>query len=447
MPITAAERAGMLAALKAANDGQAVFRPSSATRWLMCVGSTQLAASAPKERRSSPYAREGTAAHFVAQQALEGIRQPDEWTDRMVQLDEKGLEGWFVDEEMVEKVGFYLDEINDRMTSETIAFTEHKMSLGPIAPDDPLFDEVRGTGDRIHVLPRKKVTIIDLKYGRGVPVAATSPQLKTYGIMALVNFQEYGPFDEIEMVIVQPRLLNESDWVKLVSFDPGMLMTDFLGQVAVGLEAALEPDAPLTPGEHCRWCPAKTICPALQRRSLQIAQSMFTSLVDEPPVTTYTALAPMPEVVIEGDLVPPGAVVLPRIPDLDPGEIASILERRPLFDTWIEGIEKRAVALLEIGTKIPGWKLVQRTGNRRWKEEATEGVIADLLRKEGGVKVGDMFTSPKLKSPAQIEKLLEKNKRGLIDPLVERPLGAHTLVRDDDKRAGITSGFTPIEPD
>ena len=139
--------------------------------------------------------------------------------------------------------------------------------------------------------------------------------------------------------------------------------------------------------------------------------------------------------------------MLPRIPDLDPGEIASILERRPLFDTWIEGIENRAVALLEIGTKIPGWKLVQRTGNRRWKEEATEGVIADLLRKEGGVKVGDMFTSPKLKSPAQIEKLLEKNKRGLIDPLVERPLGAHTLVRDDDKRAGITSGFTPIEPD
>lgn len=442
MPITAAERAGMLAALRSANNGDAVFRPSSATRWLLCTGSTQLAASAPKERRSSAYAREGTAAHFVAQQALEGIRQPDEWSDRMVQLDDKGLDGWFVDEEMVEKVGFYLDEINDRMTSETIAFTEHKMSLGPIDPSDSLFNEVRGTGDRIHVLPRKKVTIIDLKYGRGVPVAANSPQLKTYGIMALVNFQEYGPFDEIEMVIVQPRLINESDWVKPVTFDPGMLMTEFLGEVAVGLEAALEPGAPLIPGEHCRWCPAKTICPAIRQRSLAIAQNLFGP-IDQIPVTAATAIAPMPEVVLQGDVVPPGAIVLPKISELDPGEISTILERRALFETWIEGVEKRAVDLLELGTKIPGWKLVQRTGNRRWKEE--EGVIADKLRKEGGVKVGDMYTTPKLRSPSQMEKLLSKDKRSLVDPLVERPPGAHTLVRDGDKRAAITSGFTPIE--
>lgn len=446
MTLSAVERLGMLDALRKANGGDAVFRPSAASRWLACVGSTQLCASAPKEKRSSAYAREGTAAHFVSQQALEGIRQPDEWSDRMVQLDgAKGLEGWFVDEEMVDKVGFYLNEINDRMTSETIAFTEYKLSLAAIAPNDPLFAEVRGTGDRIHVVPRKKVTIIDLKYGRGVPVAAHSPQLKTYATMALVAFQEHGPFEEVETVVVQPRLVNESDWVKPVSFDPGVLLSEFFGEMAEGLEAALEPNAPLSPGEHCRWCPAKVICPAIQKRALTIATNLFGP-IDDTPVTASSGMMPMPEVVIEGDLVPPGAIVLPKAFDLDPGEIATILDRRALFETWIEGVEKRAVALLEIGTKVPGYKLVQRTGNRRWKEE--EGTIIDALRRGANMKVGDMLAPQKLLSPAQMEKLLAKDKRALIEPLVERPPGAHTLVRDEDRRPVATSNsFTPITND
>ncbi len=61
------------------------------------------------------------------------------------------------------------------------------------------------------------------------------------------------------------------------------------------------------------------------------------------------------------------------------------------------------------------------------------------------MKVGDMLAPQKLLSPAQMEKLLPKAHRALIEPLVERPPGAHTLVRDEDRRpAATTSGFTAI---
>ena len=114
MPITAAERAGMLAALKAANDGQRGIQASSAATMVDMRRQHAVAASAPKERRSSAYAREGTAAHFVAQQALEGIRQPDEWTDRMVQLDKK-----------VWKAG-----LSTRKWSRRSGFTSMKLTIG-----------------------------------------------------------------------------------------------------------------------------------------------------------------------------------------------------------------------------------------------------------------------------------------------------------------------------
>ena len=64
-----------IAALKGAFRGEALFRPSSIGRVIACPGSVALCAAARQSghrRFSSKYAKEGSAAHVVAEQALEG---------------------------------------------------------------------------------------------------------------------------------------------------------------------------------------------------------------------------------------------------------------------------------------------------------------------------------------------------------------------------------------
>ena len=44
------------------------------------------------------------------------------------------------------------------------------------------------------------------------------------------------------------------------------------------------------------------------------------------------------------------------------------------------------------------------------------------------------LTEPKLKSPAQIEKVLPKGRKVLLDDLVEKVSSGYVLVAEDDKR-------------
>ncbi len=435
-------RNALIAALSAAYKGEAIFRPSSADRFIGCPGSVRLIARAPRERQWSPWIVEGLAAHKVAEQALKGERQLDEWSDRMVQVDDGGMHGAFCDEEMVIGVGLYLETVAADIDRDTQTFTEHRMSLSPLDPDNPLFAENRGTADRVHVHPgRRKARLFDLKWGRGVMVSPESPQLKDYALLTMMNFDIEGGWREVELTIVQPRAAEETQRVKTVSYDPNDLLTDFLGRMVGSMEAALVEDAPLNPGARCRWCPAKAICPALRDQAMHIAD--IGRQASQP---RGELLGPIPSQVVLGTIEEPrprpapGAVVLPSPTDLSPDEIAFILGKRHFWDTWITAVQHRAVALLETGTTIPGWKLGRRTKRRRWKDPA--GVVAEL--RALGLKVSDLYADPKLRSPRQVEAVMEPSRRGLIEPLVERPLGAVLLVPADSVKAELPPALGPI---
>lgn len=421
--------------LRVAN-GEALFRPSAAARWMYCHASIQMTAKAPKNRRSSDAAKEGTAAHFVGEQALKGGPTPEEWVGRNVDVGQ-GIT-WFITDEMAQFVQEgYLDEIEARTPVDAERYIEHKMSLQPLDPSDPLMGECRGTGDFVAVLRFLRALFIkDLKFGRGYMVAADAPQLKIYALMALLAFWDGVPWNTVSTMILQPRAMREDERIKEVVFDPAYLMGEFAGEVVEAMESALGPNPRFDPSENrCRWCDAKSICPALRQEALTISRDEFAIL----PITTIeSTLMAIPPQVIMGTHEQPrpkpataDTVVLPAAIDLDPGEIATILNRRKLWDTWIEGVEHRAVQLMETGTVIPGWALKRRTGNRVFvgdQEEITKALMAI------GVKPLDLFTEPKLRSPAQIEKTLPKDKKKLLEPLVTRPEGSVTLVpaSDDD---------------
>lgn len=456
------DRYAMLAALREAYKGEAMFRPSSISRLLGCPGSVQLIARSPREtRKSSVYATEGTVAHQVAQDALLGKRQPEEWVDRIVDIpgpdggkwvpqhDGKKA-GWLVDAEMAEAVGLYVDEVAKRWTPDTMQYIEHGLTLGALDPTDPIFAENRGTADAVLADTRRgRLTIVDLKYGKGVMVAGDSPQLKNYALMGLIAFGTGGGWSEVETVVVQPRATDERQRIKSIVHDPADLLTDFLGKLGEAMHRSLDPDPPLNAdptGAWCRWCPAKVTCPALQREATDLARDAFAAM---PPLGALSDLGALPPAVFVGTqdqprpaaTPPKGTIVLPPATVLDPGDIATILQRRPLWEAWITSVEERASSLLEAGVAVPGWKLVRRTGNRRWKDKEA---APDALRALG-VNTSAMYTDPELRSPAQIEKLLPKEKKGAIEDLVERPEGALTLVKAENRRDGIASPMGAIE--
>jgi hypothetical protein len=437
------QQQALLAELVAANGGDAVFRPSSADRLLGCPGSIILSARMPKiEKRSTPAQQEGTAAHKVAEDALKGIRQPDEYTDRMVQIDDKGRDGWFVDEEMVEGVELYLGEVYAREEPGTERFVERRLSLSPLDPSDPLFAQNRGTGDCVVVnRKQRKLSILDLKYGKGHMVRGDSPQLKDYALMTLVSIGMEGGWDEVETVVVQPRARDEDQRIKPVSFAPMDLLDSFLGKLVSAMEEALDPHAPLRPGDHCMWCPAKAGCPALADRAMHIARDAFAkSPIIDAGVTALT----VPGVLL-GTIDHPkptastNVAVLPSPLSFDPGELSTLLDRFDLYDGFKQAVQQRAAQVIQAGVVVPGWIVEPRVGNRRFKDEpkVTEEALLKI-----GLKPNDIYTDPKMKSVAQIEKALPKIKQGLLAPLVERPLGEPTLKRASASKA--TPGLTAL---
>ena len=140
---------------------------------------------------------------------------------------------------------------------------------------DPLLAENRGTADWLIVdRLRRRLTVVDLKYGKGVMVPGDSPQLKDYALMALVSVGVGGGWETVETVVVQPRAFAEAERVKSATFTPAGLMDAFLPALVGAMEESLDPKARLTPGKWCRWCPGagpdergQPVCPALADRA------------------------------------------------------------------------------------------------------------------------------------------------------------------------------------
>ena len=445
----------LLMAAKELSKGSKLFRPSSISRTLKCPGSVLLALRAGRPNRSSPAAREGTAAHLIAASALMDERQPEEWVDRAVKLDDGGAD-IYVNQEMADGVQMYVDEISKRWRPGVEKHVEHHMTLSALDPADPLLAENAGTGDCV-LLDRAngRITIADLKYGKGVMIAGDSPQLKDYGLLALLSFPNPGGWRELETLVVQPRAANPAQRIKSVLHDPGLLLMDFLSELVTIMTTALDPNAPVVAGSHCQWCDGAALCPALQHEAQEIARAKFAA---SPMVTVSTERTPLPAQVAIGTMEEPrpaktvNNTVLPSPMVMSPEEIATVLQREPLWDMWMTSVKHRAVLLLESGAEIPGYMLTRRSGNRKFIDTAeawtSNDVVPEAFRNLGvspcmplesvlqrlGLGHDDLYAEPKLLSPAQLEKKLPAVRRALMTALVERPLGAPTLVECTDKR-------------
>ena len=429
----------MLASLRAAYQGEAIFRPSNASRWMTCPGSVQLIARLPRvPQKSSSYARQGSGAHRLGELVLtdpQGL-SPEDFVGRHIAISDDSTEAVFVDDEMAQYIEDYVGIAEAyRNTPDTKTFVEHRLTLQKLDPANPLFNECRGTGDFVAVNQIQRwVLILDLKYGLGVPVDGNSKQLRIYLLLAMLEFDDGQPWKWGGTTVFQPRLpvppYTEDDHYKAFAFTPDEILGDFAAEVVDAMYAALQPDPPLVPSKAaCRWCEAGNVdtCAALRAAVLRAATEHDAQ---SSVMTQYSVASPLtavPNFVIgnAGVAVRPNEVRLRAPDEYTPQELARRLHMGEMLDIWFTGLQHRAAQLIAAGIEVPGWYLKPRTGNRRWKDtrQVTEQALLQLK-----LKPADIYTEPKLRSPKQVEDRLPKLLKGAIDSLVERPPGAPTLV-------------------
>jgi hypothetical protein len=379
-------------AVQVAEKSHAELGASVANRWMNCPGSVQLSRTCPRPNTTEA-ADQGTAAHELAELCLRrGV-------DCEVYLGTK-LNGVEVDDEMVENVQIFVDVCRQAAVGGSHTFIEHNFNLAKLNPPEPMF----GTND-FGVLDGRTLQIFDLKYGAGVRVEVKgNKQLRYYALGAVLALSEYD-IDDVVITIVQPRMAHPDGIIRSETVTLAELI-EFSVELIDAAKATQQPGAELVPGDWCRFCPAKGVCPALLQQAQEIAQVEF-GVVDVPPA---------PET-------------------LPPELFAEIHNKLPILEEWIKAMKATALARLERGEEVPGLKLVAKRANRHWKSEKE---AEQYLRADG--REDDEIFDKKMKSPAQIEKLV--GKKNLPQDLVVKRSSGHAMVHAHDPRPPIevTSG-------
>lgn len=379
------------------------FGASSASRWLNCPGSIQLSATVPKQKSSS-YALEGTAAHKLGEICLIKGGEPHDFIDEEITLDAKDgakAEKYLVTEDMADAVKVYVDYVRSKRGEMNI---ETKFDLSFIEP------EMFGTNDCcIYFKLLGVLEVIDYKHGSGVSVSPVeNAQLAYYGLGA-ARLYELHPNSTIKLTIIQPRAAGEAikSWETTVGY-----LDKFAKILKKGVKACKAQEPKLVEGSWCKFCPAAAVCPQLYSKTMEVAKADFAD---------------------------DGAIVLPVPESLNKVDIRKVLDFADTLGSWLRAVETYAFSMLESGDKIEGYKLVKKRAHRKWKSE-------DEVKKVFGDMENVIFHEPKLKSPAQLEKVLDKN---LVASLCETPDNGNTLVPVSDKRPevlpSISVDFEPIE--
>lgn len=379
----------------------AVLSPSSAERWISCPASVQLAEKYKREETDSIFAREGTAAHALAE--LHG-RLAFEYIDEHEFT--AGVARWEAEfgdvfgaptnsdrEEMFESAREYVHLIQNlisRYKNASVHF-EERLSTG--------VPQSWGTSDAVIVSPLA-VHIVDFKYGKGVRVeAAGNPQLRLYAAGAMDAYGDLlGDTEIVALTVHQPRL-GHTDTEEIT---PDELRAWREDVVIPAAKLALGPieKAPFGPSEEaCRWCPLAGSCRA---RSEYIAESDFGT---------------------EADL-------------LDDAEIARILPKLADIQRWTEDVKKEALqrAYTE-GRSLPGHKVILRGGKRVIKDQAF--AVQKMI--DAGYEA-EQVAELRTKSLAALEKLLgRKGFADLLGDVITKTEGKPAVVPETDSGVAVTA--------
>jgi hypothetical protein len=369
------------------------FGGSVATRVLRCPASVGLVEKVPAHlRKVSAYAKRGTALHTAMALLIDNARTFD------------GLVG-----EMLGCYAITRDDIENALRP-AYAYVDALLDapdVGFYLEQRVTFPTISGAFGTVDLLVRSDsiVRVIDFKFGAGVPVFALYPdgdediinaQLAFYAAAARHSLPKFfAGVDEIVLTILQPMSIEaDAEMVSSVTVTPAELDA-FVTIYRAACEEALAPAPRLQPGAHCRFCPARPICPAHTGPLLDLARFVMPSA----SITKEAYLQVLAD----------GLGLVNAVKDL----------RTALHD--------QAKAALQNGDAVPGYALSAGRAERRWHNE--DAAIGALIRL--GLARGDVIAET-VHSPKQVE--LRAKARGLKVPaeLIASRRSGVSLVRSEN---------------
>jgi len=343
----------------------ALLSASGSKRWLTCTPSARLEATLPEPKKAPgafDFSQEGTMAHSLAEAKLRHY------------FGQIGIEEFEKEYEIIKNTPYYNDDFEANVDN-YVLYVRSQIGEG----DTPLFEQRVdfsdwipdgfGTADVV-ILSKHAIRVIDLKFGKGVPVSAIdNTQLRLYALGAYSKFkEEYSDIKEVSYTIHQPRLDSIStdgttvhkliDWANYF--------------VKPKAKKAWSGSGEFIPGDHCQFCRAKTQCRARADFNTELAKQEFKA----PPL-------------------------------LDEEELANVLAKAQDLRTWVADVEEYALEKAVNENKLPtGFKLSTTVTHRK----ITDQMLAAEVLKEKGVPEEQIWESPKLKSIASLEKLRPKGQ-------------------------------------
>lgn len=380
----------------------ALLSPSASHRWLNCTPSAMLESYEPSTY--SPYAAEGTEAHALAELKLSFILEKISQAEYDTRFENFRLSSKFYSAEMNEFVNDYINEVmtiirEDNKGIDCKVFLEEYVKFDDIVPNGG------GTSDVV-IVGDKFIHIIDLKYGKGVPVSAIeNPQLRLYALGAIKAHLREITVEEVRMTIIQPRLRD--------------ITTDFMSVKALNSWAinyvkprallAIEGRGELCSGDWCKFCKCRAKCKRLADDQLAVAQQEFN------------------DVVIENNILEPQ--------NMSPDMLSRVLFIAPKFIEWFNEVQKYAIkASIYENLKIPGYKLVEGRSVRTIFDVDS---VKEKLR-TSGFSEEDYMKPRELLGITALEKNIGKKLfNDICGQYIVKPQGKPVLAVATDKRPAL----------
>lgn len=363
------------------NKKHALLSASGADRWLICTPSARLSSS--KGEGESIYADEGTLAHEISEWRIKEVLFGLDLSNHINKLMQHDL----FQEEMMDYVNEYAEFVVEKIRNApagAMFVQEHQVNLRDWIPDG------FGTTD-VSIASDEYLEVIDLKYGKGVPVDAyENGQMLVYALGVHRDFGILFNYKKIRLTIYQPRIGNistyETDITNLFRWANEVLRPTAL--------RAYEGIGELVPGDHCRFCKLKPTCAAFAKFNLEVAKREFD------------------------------------ITEMTDDQIVKVLSRSKQIKNWLTSVENYALKESLTGRKFPGIKLVEGRSNRvvQNPEKLKETLIGLGLSEE-------QFMESKILGTTKMTKLLGSKKfRENVEQYLFKPPGKPTLVDLEDKR-------------
>ena len=382
-----------------ASRKHALLSASGASRWINCPPSARLTEG--MAGKWNAYADEGTAAHEYAEIKLTRRLTKCNSADRK-RLDKQAealKTNRYYNAEMEACIQQYADLVEERFlearsrsdSEDATVLLEAKLDLTEWVPDG------FGTSD-VTIISDGVLEVIDLKYGKGVPVSAiNNSQLRLYALGALSEFGWMYDIHTVRMTIIQPRLDSVS--TDEISVEELNEWAESVVKPAASLAYAGEGE--YKAGDHCRWCLAKGNCRARADENLKAIAYEF----QEPAL-------------------------------LSNEEIGPILHIAGQLQSWVKDVQEYALEQALRGEKIPQWKLVEGKSKR----VITDTKKAAALLTEAGYSEDKLYKPRELRAMTALEKAVgKKNFAEILGDLITKQAGKPTLVAETDSRPELNS--------